>query len=364
MTIAKGVSSAILILFAGVVKTGEGDTMDKKFISDLKEKDKVDTYFMLRKKNQKLTKTNKPYLELGLADRTGNIEGRLWEGAEEFNKAADTGDVVRIKGAVDKFRDEKQLKVDSMQKAEEGAFKYEDMIRAVEGRDQICKEVVTALKGIKNPWIHALAEKFISDEDLMSKFTEGVGAKSWHNAYIGGLAEHTYEVMQIVEKMCELYPEANRDVAVFGAFIHDIGKISELDAKKLEYTVEGGLVGHIAIGHRILVDKIKSIPDFPRELSMRLEHIVLSHHGEYEQQSPVLPKTLEATIVYQTDDLVSQANAIKEIQTSQKEEGKDWSNYVFMKNRKYYIKDAAEEGWTTSGGEDRRERDSSDDLFG
>jgi len=211
--------------------------------------------------------------------------------------------------------------------------------------------------------IRSVVEGFISDEDIMAKFSEGVGAKSWHNAYIGGLAEHTYEVMQIVEKMCDLYPEVDRDVAVFGAFIHDIGKVFELDAKNLEYTVAGGLVGHIAIGHKMLVDKIKNITDFPQELSMRLEHIVLSHHGEYEQQSPVLPKTLEATIVYQSDDLVSQANAIKEIQNSQSEEGKVWSNYVFIKNRKYYIKSAEEEGWSKSSEDKEKQEDSSSDLF-
>lgn len=337
--------------------------MSKIFISDLEDKQEIDSHFMLRKMNQKLTKNNKPYLEIGLADKTGNIEARLWDNAEKFSRSADTGDIVRIKGSVNKFRDEKQLKVDSMEKAEDGSFKHEDMVRVVENRDKIVEDVVKTIKGIKNPWIRSVVEGFISDEDIMAKFSEGVGAKSWHNAYIGGLAEHTYEVMQIVEKMCDLYPEVDRDVAVFGAFIHDIGKVFELDAKNLEYTVAGGLVGHIAIGHKMLVDKIKNIADFPKELSMRLEHIVLSHHGEYEQQSPVLPKTLEATIVYQSDDLVSQANAIKEIQNAQSEEGKVWSNYVFIKNRKYYIKSAEEEGWSKSSEDKEKQEDSSSDLF-
>ncbi|MBU0571625.1 MAG: HD domain-containing protein, partial [Candidatus Omnitrophica bacterium] len=183
------------------------------------------------------------------------------------------------------------------------------------------------------------------DEALMAKFARGVGGKSWHNAYIGGLMEHTFEVMAIVDKMCSLYPEADRDVAIFGAFIHDIGKIHEIDEKKLEYTVEGGLVGHIAIGYRMLNEKISGITGFPEELSLRLGHIVLSHHGEYEQQSPVLPKTLEATIIYQTDELVSQANAVKEIQLLQSGEGKVWSPYVALKSRKYFIRDRGEEGW-------------------
>ena len=94
------------------------------------------------------------------------------------------------------------------------------------------------------------------------------------------------------------------------------------------------------------MEKIGQVKDFPDDLRLRLKHIILSHHGEYEQQSPVLPKTLEATIVYQVDELVSQANAIKEIQRSQAREGKAWSSFVSIKNRKYYIKDAADEDWT------------------
>ena len=320
--------------------------MEKKFINDFKVNEQVDSFFMLRKKNRKLTKYDKSYLEISLADKTGSIEGRLWDNADKFNEVAETGDVIRVVGTVDKFREEKQLKIDSMTKADDRAFRYEDMVRVAENRDGIYKNITSYLADIKNPWISLLSKKFVGEEDLMDKFKGGLGGKSWHNAYIGGLMEHTYEVMYVVDKMCGLYPEADRDVSLFGAFIHDIGKVCELDPKKQEYTIEGGLLGHIAIGYRMLSEKICSIRDFPEDLRLRLEHIILSHHGEYEQQSPVLPKTLEATIVYQTDELVSQANAIKEIQNAQSADGKVWSNFVFIKGRKYYIKEAHGEDWT------------------
>jgi 3'-5' exoribonuclease len=222
------------------------------------------------------------------------------------------------------------------------------MVRVAENRDKIFSDTLKYLKGIKSRWIHTLAENFTGDEKLMSLFKDGLGGKSWHNAYVGGLLEHTYEVMYIVDQMCKIYPEVDRDIALFGAFIHDIGKVYELDSRKVEYTVEGGLVGHIVIGHKILMEKISGIQDFPRDLLLRLEHIILSHHGEYEQQSPVLPKTLEATIIYQVDELVSQANAVKELQLSQAREGKTWSDFVSIKSRKYYIKDARDESWVGS----------------
>jgi len=332
--------------------------MDKKFISEFKVNERIDSFFVLRKKNLKLTKHDKPYLEMTFADKTGKIEGRLWDNAEKLNEAAETGDIVHVLGTVDKFREERQLKVDSFSRADERDFLYEDMVRVVEDRGKVYDDILSCLEKIKNPWIRSLVKCFTEDDRLMSMFKDGVGGKSWHNAYIGGLLEHTYEVVCVVDRMCELYPEANRDIAIFGAFIHDIGKVSELDAKKMEYTVEGGLLGHIAIGLKILMRKIDSIPGFPKDLSLRLEHVILSHHGKYEQQSPVLPKTLEATIVYQTDELVSQANAIKEIQLSQMEEGRVWSNFVAIKGRKYYIKDEKEEEWngaTARGAGDERE---------
>ncbi len=320
--------------------------MDKKFIADFKVNEQIDSYFMLSKKELKLTKYDKPYLQISLSDRTGKIEARLWDGAEKFNEAADVGDVVQIKGVIDKYREEKQLKVDAMVKADDRAFKYEDMVRVAENREKIFDDMVTLLSTIKNQWMKQLVAQFLDDENLMKLFKEGVGGKMWHNAYIGGLMEHTYEVMCIADHMCSMYSEADRDVTIFGGFVHDIGKVGELDPKKMEYTIEGGLIGHIVIGHKILMEKINDIKDFPYDLKLRLEHIILSHHGKYEQQAPVLPKTLEATIVYHTDELVSQANAIKEIQTNQAEEGKVWSHFVSIKNRKYFIKSSDSEEWS------------------
>jgi len=333
--------------------------MDKQFIRDLVPNQKIEACFALNKKELKRTKYDKPYLEITLVDKTGRIEGRLWDEAEKFDKAAGTGDIVRIKGSVVEFRDEKQIKVDFMEKADEEIFEQEDMARVVGNREELMGKVRSFLEDLSNPWIKALSGKFTGDGEFMGRFYEGAGAKSWHNAYIGGLLEHTYEVMFITDQVCSLYPEADRDIAVFGAFLHDLGKVFEIDVKKMDYTVAGGLLGHIAIGYKMLNSKISEIEDFPEDISCALEHIILSHHGEYEQQSPVLPKTLEATIVYQVDELVSQANAVKEIKTQQSGEGRAWSNYVSIKNRKYFLGKVDKED-----GAKAMEAPDDDDLFG
>ncbi|MDD3088510.1 MAG: HD domain-containing protein [Candidatus Omnitrophica bacterium] len=319
--------------------------MGKKFISEFKFNEQVDSFFMLLKKELKMTKYDKPYLQLTLSDRTGKIEGRLWDDAARFNEMADAGDVAHVKGVVEKYREEKQLKVDLLAKADERAFRFEDMVRVAQNRDKVEADIRMILEGFTNPWLKSLAEAFLGDTALMAAFRDAIGGKMWHNAYIGGLMEHTYEVMCIVERMAGLYPQMSRELALMGAFMHDIGKIEELDPRKMEYTDQGNLIGHIILGHKILINKISLVQTFPADLAMRLEHMILSHHGEYEHQSPVLPKTLEATVVYQADELASQANAVKEIIQNEASEGKNWSQFYGIKNRKYFIRDHSGEDW-------------------
>ncbi|MBF0216537.1 MAG: HD domain-containing protein [Candidatus Omnitrophica bacterium] len=317
--------------------------MLKKFVTELSDNETVDTYFLLVKNVRKLTKNDKPYLELTFQDKTGKIEGRLWDDADVYYGKCETGDVVRVKGIIQSYKESRQVKVDMLEKSAPGSFSREEVVRVAPNREETGKKLAGYLKSFTNTWIRCLAEAFTDDAVFMERFKDGIGAKSWHNAYVGGLLEHTYEVMYMVDKMCDLYPELSRDIAIFGAFIHDIGKIRELDEKRMEYTLEGGLIGHVAIGYVILSEKISRVKDFPEDLRLRLCHIILSHHGEYEQQAPVLPKTLEATVVYQADDLVSQASAVREILVSQKGSDREWSDYVSIKSRKYFVREPLRE---------------------
>lgn len=312
--------------------------MDKKFIKDMKAGNKFESVFQLRKKEMSKTKDGKPFLKLVVADKTGSIEAKVWEAAEEFNAKIDSGTAVFIRGVVDSWKDSLQLRVDGIRPAAEEEYEVSDLMRTVENRDEILNKVEGYLGRISNRWIAALVRRFLDDRDFFEKFRSSPGASSWHNAYIGGLLEHTYDIMVIVDKACDLYPEANRDIALAGAFLHDIGKTVEIDAATFEYTVAGGLIGHLPLGFEMLSRNIGAIEGFPEGLATQLKHTILSHHGEYEQQSPVLPKTLEATIIYHADELVSQANAVKEIIMSQGPSGRDWSNFVSIKERKYFLK--------------------------
>lgn len=310
----------------------------KKFIKEFKIGGPVESVFLLKKKELARTQAGKPYLKLTVSDKTGRIEAKMWENAGQADEMVATGEAVFVRGSVETYRGELQLRVDEIRLAQEGEYGFEDLVRTVEDGDGIFKKIRSMLEKIEEGHLAALAKRFLDDAVLMDKFKRSPGAQNWHNAYIGGLIEHTYEVMHICGEVCDLYPEANRDIVIMGAFAHDIGKIVELDVNTFEYTVEGGLIGHLSLGFGILSNKIAEIDKFPKDIATALEHIILSHHGEYEQQSPVLPKTLEATIVYHADELVSQANAVKELIQSQSGGDKTWSGFVTIKNRKYLLK--------------------------
>ncbi len=316
----------------------------RAFIKDLKAGKLVNEVFLLKTKQIGKTKDNKPYLRLAFADKTGTIEGRLWDDAEEIEKRVDTGDFVFIMGSVDEWKGNMQIKVEDMRRAMPDEFNAADLIRCVENINELFEEFKECIyRNVTSRWVLLLVNSLIDNEDFILRFKKAAGARSWHNAYTGGLLEHTYEVMVIVEKMCDLYREANREIAIAGAFLHDIGKVFELDSTTFEYTKEGNLLGHLSMGFEIVSREIRNIKGFPQDIALHIEHIILSHHGEYEQQSPVLPKTLEAIIVYHADELVSQANAVKEIMKTQSYGDREWSNFVGIKNRKFFLQRVKEE---------------------
>jgi 3'-5' exoribonuclease len=307
-------------------------------INQFREGEQIKAVMLLKKKELGKTKNDKPYLKLEFADKSGTIEGRMWEVTGCANKDVETGSAVLVTGSVTVWRGSTQLNVDDLSPAPPDSYTRSDLVRCVDNIEKIISSIQAIFsRHMKNPWGIQLIKSFFEDESFMTHMKKAPGARSWHNAYVGGLLEHTYEVLAIVEKMFELYPEINKDVALIGAFLHDSGKMLELDPETFEYTHDGSLIGHITIGYELLSAHIQKIPGFPEDLARHLKHILLSHHGEYEQQSPVLPKTLEAVIVYHADNLVSQANAVREIMKSNEGSTNDWSNFITIKNRKFFL---------------------------
>jgi 3'-5' exoribonuclease len=194
------------------------------------------------------------------------------------------------------------------------------------------------VSSIKNRELRKLLELLIADSSLVEGLKKTPGGKLWHHAYVGGLLEHTLKVVQICEKAASMYELVNRDLLITGALAHDIGKISAYSARGFfDYTDEGRLVGHIVSGDEIIDRKIQAIEGFPSDLALQLKHLILSHQGQLEFASPVVPQTIEAIILHYADEMDAKADAFTHIIKTQKSKGKRWSDWVHLINRYIYL---------------------------
>ncbi|MGB2804519.1 MAG: HD domain-containing protein [Candidatus Zixiibacteriota bacterium] len=313
--------------------------MKTLFVKDLKPGKEVTEFFVLRKQEIRETVDGKRFLKLELGDRTGRIDGVVWDNADQIYESAQTGDVVKIKALVTTYKEMPQLKVERLRKAKEEEIDLSNFLPASErDLDSLYDEFEEAVSSIQNPHLRSLLELLLKDSSVMEKLKVTPGGKLWHHAYVGGLLQHTLRVVQVCEKAASMYELVDRDLLITGALVHDIGKISSYSARGFfDYTDEGRLIGHIVSGNELIDRKIQMIEDFPSELALRLKHLVLSHQGQLEFASPVVPKTLEAIILHYADDLDAKADAFSHIIKTQKSRGKKWSDWVNLINRYIYL---------------------------
>jgi 3'-5' exoribonuclease len=313
--------------------------MKTLFVKNLKPGSEVAEFFVLRKKEIREKSDGEKFLKLELGDKTGRIEGVVWDNPEQIYDQAQTGEIVKIKGWVTTYKEIPQLKVEKLRKAKKKEIDLSDFLPASEkDLDSLYQEFEKVVSTIKNHHLRRLLELLMEDFSLMEKLKKTPGGKLWHHAYVGGLLEHTLKVVQICEKAASMYKLVNRDLLIAGALVHDIGKISAYSAKGFfDYTDEGRLVGHIVSGDELIDKKICAIEGFPPNLALQLKHLILSHQGQLEFASPVVPKTIEAIILHYADELDAKADAFSHIIKTQKSKGKRWSDWVHLINRYIYL---------------------------
>lgn len=251
------------------------------------------------------------YLALTLADRTGQLDARMWEisDAGEF----EPGDVVKVRGQVCRYNEKLQIKVDRIRRAEAGEYELSDFVPQSE-RDipEMWAELEGWVASFRDPDLKALLEAFFQDEALAKAFREAPAARGMHHAWIGGLLEHVLSLVALADMVARHYPHVNRDLLLTGVMLHDIGKLRELEwGTSFDYTIEGQLLGHITIGIGMIEAKVAAIPGFPNEKRLLVEHLVLSHHGKYEFGSPKLPMTPEAILLHYLDDLDAKMQTVR-----------------------------------------------------
>ena len=300
-----------------------------KFISELREGEKIAGIYLCKHKQAAVTKNGKTYENLILQDKTGTIDGKIWEpnslGIDEF----DPLDYIDVVGDVTSFQGSLQVSIKRARKAGEGEYDPGNYLPVSEKNvDTMYQELLGCAAQVKNPYLHRLLMSFFEeDEEFVRAFKGNSAAKSVHHGFIGGLLEHTLSVTRLCQYYCRTYPVLNQDLLLTSAMLHDIGKTRELSPfPKNDYTDDGQLLGHIMIGAEMVHDKAREIPGFPEKLESEVKHCILAHHGELEYGSPKKPALPEAVALNLADNTDAKMETLTEIFSSAGEQ-KDWLGY-------------------------------------
>ena len=286
------------------------------YIADLATFDEgkpFDSFFIVLNKQQRTTKTNKPYLNLILGDKTGQLEGRVWEpGDPRIAKTFDKGDVVKARGSASRFDDRLQMKVDQLRLAQTGEVDKSDLLPSTT-YDVVAlwSQLESSVESLTNPDLKRLLTTILADPAIAAAYREAPAARQLHHAWLGGLLEHVVSLLSLADRVAAHYPLLDRDLLLTGVVLHDIGKIRELSwGVGFDYTIEGTLLGHIQMGIDMVEKAIASLPDFPDRLRTLVLHMILSHHGKLEFGSPKLPMIPEALVLNFVDDLDAKMQAV------------------------------------------------------
>jgi 3'-5' exoribonuclease len=283
-------------------------------------------------------------LTLKLLDRSGEIEARIWDRADDLGRGFERNDFVRVRGQATLYQGKMQIRVQDVMRVEESKVAAEDFLpKSAFEPGAMLEELQSILRAIKNPHLLALAEAFFADAELMNLLKQAPGAKTIHHPYLSGLLEHTLSLLKLILKVVENYRGIDVDLLLIGGFLHDIGKVYEFSFERaVDYTDAGQLLGHLVMEVELVDQKIAAIPDFPTELALLVKHLLVSHHGAYEFGSPKLPQTVEAVILHSLDDLDGKIQAIQNLPA--KEPGSKWTVFHRAYGRSFYRGNSGENG--------------------
>lgn len=319
--------------------------MPRRFINDLAHQEPVNEVFVASNKQLRPNRNGQLYLQVELSDRTGSIGARMWNANEAVYRSFDNGDYVHVEGTAQLYQGAMQMIAAGISRVEPDEVDPDDFtpVPAV-AVDKLALRLGEMLRGLGDPGLQALAECFLMDEPLMEKLCRAPAGTKHHHAYHGGLLEHVVGLMEVVLRIAPCYPRIDRDLLLIGAFLHDLGKIDELGYEHgLVYTDEGQMIGHLVMAVGLLEAKLAEVNSkrlsgepLPPETVLRLKHMILSHHGEYQYGSPKLPMTLEAMALYCLDNLDAKINAFDQLMREDPNVDSPWTNFQPNLNRKLY----------------------------
>lgn len=318
--------------------------MSKQFIKDLKIGSRVQTELVvIDVKELSFSAPSKAgdfFLKLQLGDVSGTIKGIIWD-RSMVTEPLRPDDIIYVSGEVNEYQGP-QLVISCYEKLDRRNVNRDHFQASCNrDRDEMWEEMISLFRStVKDVHINQLFDAFLSDEHLAWKFKLSPAARVIHHNYLGGLLEHTLEVMELAREISRMYPERiNPSLLMAGALFHDIGKIEEYDLNSFSFlqTDRGRLLGHITMGVEIVRDLINKIAGFPPQLQTRLEHILISHHGEKEWGSPEIPLTFTAFALFHADLLSARLKQFDQVLEKNEDRTGEWTEWDAFLGRKIYV---------------------------
>jgi 3'-5' exoribonuclease len=307
------------------------------WVNAIQEEDRVSGCYLVKEKRLAKTRNGKPFLNLTLADRTGEIAAKVWEKAEALSSLFCEGDIIQVAGHAGSYRDQLQITISGLDLLKEKPDPDIFVETTLDDPSEMMQALREILRDVKDIHLRGLCDSFLGDRKFVTRFRKSPAAKNFHHSYLGGLLEHTLSVCQLAVGVAAHYPHLDRDLLITSAFLHDIGKIRELACDfQIDYTDEGRLVGHVVLSVAMVDEKLRGLKDFPEELAIRLKHLILSHHGQYDFGSPKVPKFLEAFALNLIDDLDAKINGLSRFMERDRQAGA-WTEFNRMFGR-YLLK--------------------------
>lgn len=317
--------------------------MSRRFVNELSDAEEVDEVFRASSKQLRPNRNGHLYLQVQLSDRSGSVTAMMWNANDRIYRSFQNGDYVQIEGNAQLYNGSIQIIATQLERVDKTTVDNTEFVAAgshdAEKLQARLKEILMAMKNIH---LRSLAECFLMDDDFMEQFVRVPAGIKIHHAYEGGLLVHVLSLMELALMIGQHYPEIDTDLLTIGAFLHDVGKTRELSCEpELAYTDEGQLVGHLVIGTQLFEQKVHeaeelSGEEFPSELALRIKHMIVSHHGEYQYGSSKLPMTLEAIALHYLDSLDSKIQSLEQLFQEDYNTDSNWTIYHSHLNRKLF----------------------------
>lgn len=317
--------------------------MNHQYINTIEAGQTIDDIYMIKDPILRSTTKGDLYIAMYICDKTGQANGRMWQASEHIYNQLPKPGFVNIKGRSELYQNNLQIIINRVDFIDQTAIDISDFM-AVTDRDinEMFDECKQILRQIKNKQIQALVGEFFADTDLMTKFKKAPAAMKMHHNYIGGLLEHTCNMLSVADKILPLYPKINADLVLAGIFVHDMNKTDELCYDiGFSYTDHGQLIGHISQAMITISDKAKSLAEkgtpIDQDIIDMICHIVLSHHGQYDFGSPKLPAMPEAFMVNYIDDMDAKMNQTVRLIEDERSDT-NWTSWQHSLGTKLYTK--------------------------